>query len=69
MKSGVILAYSEDVSAGVIRASDGKRFMFSISQWASLTQPRTGQLVAFQGNAPHEYQIFFESDLQRRRSA
>jgi hypothetical protein len=69
MKSGVILAYSDDVSAGVIKASNGKRFTFSRSQWASTTPPRAGQLVVFKGDAPHELQIFFEPDLQIKKRA
>lgn len=48
MMNGVILAYSSDVSAGVIRGDDGKSYYFPKTEWASAeNRPLTGLTVTF----------------------
>jgi hypothetical protein len=45
---GTVIAFSDDIRAGVIRAADGRNFYFPRSQWQSDTAPSAGQAVSFE---------------------
>jgi hypothetical protein len=48
MMNGVILAYSSDVSAGVIKGEDGRSYYFPKTEWASAeNHPVSGLTVTF----------------------
>ena len=62
VKNGVVLAYSNDISAGVIRSSDGRRLFFSKMNWKSDTPPSAGQLVTFKHAPDAALEVYFQSD-------
>ena len=64
MKNGTVLAYSKDVSTGIIRAADGKRVFFSDRNWKSATAPCQGQAVRFEEAPGGKLQVYFESDVR-----
>jgi hypothetical protein len=48
MIRGIIVAYSNDVNAGVIKAGDGKKYYFTKSEWSSsAVNPARNLAVAF----------------------
>lgn len=63
--NGVILAYSNDVAAGVIRAGDGKRVFFNRKHWMSTTPPS----VEFSNGPQGMLQVYFESDARTKIAA
>lgn len=48
MKQGKILAYSPDVSAGVIECQAGKKYRFSITDWLSSRLPAQHMRISFE---------------------
>jgi len=42
---GIIIAYSSDVAAGVIKSMDGHQYYFNSAQWASSEIKPEGNLV------------------------
>jgi len=46
-RTGIIIAYSQDANAGVIRGADGRRYIFFMRQWRSREMPMPGKGVVF----------------------
>jgi hypothetical protein len=66
MRNGVVLAYSKDVTTGIIQSLDGTRVFFSDRNWKSVTAPRQGLVVRF-GDAPNgTLHVFSENDVSVR---
>ena len=62
-----ILAYSGEVSAGVIRTRDGKTYYFSKAGWRSPDNPKNDMSVTFAGdcnNARHVLPAPMPPDLR-----
>ena len=69
MINGVVLAYSDDASGGVIKAHDGKRVFFRRKDWQSATPPCTGQSVLLKHHPDGRLQVYFESDPRTKIAA
>ena len=54
---GIIYGYSNDVSAGIIRCSDGKKYQFSRNDWRSVQQPQIHSVVKFALEGPRAVRI------------
>ncbi len=44
---GKVLAYSDDVNAGIIDGSDGRQYPFSASEWLASSKPTSNMAVVF----------------------
>ncbi len=44
---GEIIAYANDVRAGVVKTPDGRKFIFTRSDWADPHEPEKGVEVRF----------------------
>jgi hypothetical protein len=69
MINGVVMAWSSDVSAGVIRAQNGKRIFFSRKEWMSVTLPCVGQNVVLNNGPKGALLVYFESDARTQQRA
>ncbi len=45
---GRIVTYCADVSAGLIRASDGRQFVFAKKEWRPATPPSANMSITFE---------------------
>ncbi len=68
---GTVLNYDPVAEAGVIRATDGKRYKFARSDWSSSTVPITGDNVDFEPVEGRASEIFLTTsvDLKTREPA
>lgn len=58
MRNGIVLAYSDDVAAGVIRTKEGTLHSFPRSSWMSLKiNPRNGLTVDFEQGPRHALDV------------
>jgi cold shock CspA family protein len=46
--NGTVLYYYPDVQTGLIKAEDGKEYVFTKVAWSSEIEPKKGQLVHFE---------------------
>jgi hypothetical protein len=68
MIKGQVVAYSSDVSAGVIRTADRNRVFFSRKDWMSATPPSAGQNVVLEQGPDKTLKVFFENDSRAGNS-
>lgn len=60
---GTVLNFDSANGAGVIRASDGKRYRFAASDWASVGSPLVGDIVDFEPDDGQASEIFVTSRI------
>ena len=48
---GTILAYSDDVNAGVIDGDDGRKYPFAATEWLATSKPQNNMSVVFTPSA------------------
>ncbi|HTK84134.1 MAG TPA: hypothetical protein VL625_03520 [Patescibacteria group bacterium] len=46
-RTGIMVAYSQDANAGVIRGADGRKYLFFSRHWRSSEVPLLGEGVVF----------------------
>lgn len=61
---GRIIVYSPDVSAGLIKAEDGKQYPFHANQWLSAVRPASNTLVRFKAEPDCAIEVCAESELK-----
>lgn len=54
---GTIIGYSEDVSAGLLRCDDGRKYMFTKSEWVSPQRPVSQAPVTFELRSGQAVQV------------
>ena len=45
--NGIVVYYYPDVQTGLIKAEDGREYVFTKAAWASEIEPKEGQMVIF----------------------
>lgn len=61
---GRIIIYSPDVSAGLIKAEDGKKYPFHANQWLSADRPASNTLVSFKAEPDCAIEVCPESGFK-----